>query len=360
MHVREKLVKTIYLSSFNERAGKTLIAIGLLQKFKKEGYNVKYFKPVGKPIGALTNKADRDVSFIFMNIIESEHDIDTICPVSITPNYYIDNIDIEQRTEYTEKIKKAYEKIKQDCDMVIIEGTPNFRYYCRVGLDDVTIAKELGIDGIYFILDNSTDNFVDTLLFTKKYLDFREMKINGLIMNQIDFDYVERVKELQKKHIEKYNIPLVGIIQKDPLLSEPTVLEIMEGIGAELINNPPDESMNKNVKSILIGAMDVSSAMKYVRQSVSAACITGGDRSELILATLESNVSVIILTGYIQPDISVKVKADELGIPLLLSPSDTYTTLYNIERIKPGIQPEEKQIALEIIEKYINWELLKP
>ncbi|GAH57526.1 unnamed protein product, partial [marine sediment metagenome] len=49
-----------------------------------------------------------------------------------------------------------------------------------------------------------------------------------------------------------------------------------------------------------------------------------------------------------------------LGIPLLLSPSDTYTTLYNIERIKPGIQPEEKQIALEIIEKYINWELLKP
>ena len=295
-----------------------------------------------------------------MNIIESEHDMDTVCPVSIALNYYIDNIDIEQRAEHTEKIKKAYEKIKQDCDIVIIEGAPNFSYFVRVGLDDVTIAKELGIDGIYFVLDISSDNFVDTLLFTKKYLDFREMKINGLIMNQIDFDYVERVKELQKKHIEKYDIPLIGIIQKDPSLSEPTVLEIMEGIGAELINNPPDESMNKHVKSILIGAMDVPSAMKYVRQSVSAACITGGDRSELILATLESNVSVIILTSYIQPDVAVKTKANEMGIPVLLSPSDTYTTLHNIERIKPGIQPEEKQIALEIIEKYINWDLLKP
>ncbi len=40
------MVKTIYLSSFNERAGKTLIAIGLLQKIKKEGYKVKYVKSI--------------------------------------------------------------------------------------------------------------------------------------------------------------------------------------------------------------------------------------------------------------------------------------------------------------------------
>jgi len=354
------MVKTIYLSSFSDRSGKTLIAVGLIQKFKKEGYKVKYFKPVGEPIGAFTNKADRDVSFVYMSVLESEHDMDTICPVSIAPNYYIDNIDITQRTEHTNKIKKAYEAIQQNTDIVIVEGTPNFGYFCRVGLDDITIAKELGIDGIYFVLNISTDNFVDSLLFAKKYFDFRESKIKGLIMNQIDFDYVKRVKELNEKHIKKYDIPLIGIIEKDPLLSEPTVFEISEGIGAELINNPPNESMNKHVKSILIGAMDVTSALKYVRMSKDPIFITGGDRTDLAMGALENNISALILTGYIQPDMAVKTKANELGIPVLLSPSDTYTTLSNVERVKPGLQLEEKEAALEIVEKYLNWELLKP
>jgi len=354
------MVKSIYLTSYNEGVGKTLIAIGLIQKYKKEGYNVQYFKPVGEPIGAFSNKSDRDVSFIFMNLIETKYEMDIVCPVSINLSYYVDYIDMNQRKECLEKIKNAYNAIAKDADVIIIEGTPNFAYFCRVGLDDITIAKELGISDIYFVDSTSSDKFIDLLLFSKKYFDFREINMNGIILNQINFDFVPRIKELNEKHIKKYDIPIIGIMEKEPLIAEPTVDEILEGIGAELINNPPPSALRNRVKSILIGAMSLEHALKYFRQSQEAAVITGGDRTDLQMGALESHISVLILTGYIQPDTAVKTKANEMGIPILLSPSDTYTTMYNIERIRPGLQPEEKEIALNMVEKSLNWDLLKP
>jgi predicted transcriptional regulator len=78
----------------------------------------------------------------------------------------------------------------------------------------------------------------------------------------------------------------------------------------------------------------------------------------LALAALEEDVSVLIFTGFIQPDISVIATANEKGIPIILSPSDTYRTLRNVENVKPGIQEDELQLVLKLIEKEIDWDLL--
>ncbi len=50
--------------------------------------------------------------------------------------------------------------------------------------------------------------------------------------------------------------------------------------------------------------------------------------------------------------------ANKKGIPIILSPSDTYTTMRNLERLKPGIQKDEMEKVLELIEKEINWDLI--
>ena len=48
------------------------------------------------------------------------------------------------------------------------------------------------------------------------------------------------------------------------------------------------------------------------------------------------------------------------GIPIILSPSDTYTTIRNMENLKPGIQEDEIGIALDLVENQLDWdELLK-
>ncbi len=104
--------------------------------------------------------------------------------------------------------------------------------------------------------------------------------------------------------------------------------------------------------------MNPQAALKYLRQVKQAAFITGGDRTDLILAALDQSTSCLILTGFIQPDLKVITVANEKGIPIILSPSDTYTTIRNLEKLKPGIQRDEIDKVLVSIDKYMKWDLL--
>lgn len=353
------MVKPIYLCSLREEAGKSFLSIGLIQKLKKEGKKFAYFKPIGVPKSAFTNKSDPDVGFILNTVYKTDHPYDYISPVSIPDVYYVDLVDANKKGEYLEKIKNAYEKVVEGMDYVIIEGNPSIRKFVRVGIDDVSIAEYLGIKELVYVSIESSDRCIDNFFFTKKYFESRNMNILGVLFNKIDFEYIARIKELVEGHIAKYNIPVLGIVEKNVELFSPRVIEIKEQIGGELINEQTSAGLNNLVETFLIGAMNLQGALKYLRQVKSAAFITGGDRTDLAMAALEQEVSTLILTGFIQPDMGVITLANEKGIPIILSPSDTYTTMRNLERLKPGIQEDEMEKVLTIIEKEIDWDLLQ-
>ena len=137
------MVIAIYLCSLKEHVGKTLLSIGIMQKIQNMGKKVAYFKPIGVPKGAFSSKADVDVGFIQSVVIKSYKPYDIISPVSIPESYYIDMITADKKQENLEKIKNAWEEVSKDVDFVVIEGAPSIRKYCRVGLDDLSIASEI-------------------------------------------------------------------------------------------------------------------------------------------------------------------------------------------------------------------------
>jgi len=352
------MVIPIYLCSLRERVGKSLISLGIMQKLQNDGENVAYFKPVGISKSAFTQKADPDVGFILNTIFTTSKPYDIVSPVSIPDCYYVDLIDALKKDEYLDKIKSAYEDITKDMDYVIIEGSPSIRKFIRVGLDDLSIADALGINDLVYIEKESSDKCIDNLFFTKKYFDFREVNFKGVLFNNIDYDYIARIRELEENHIKRYNISVVGIIEKSIELISARVSEVLETIGGELINDAASSGLDNRVETYIIGAMNAQTALKYLRQIRRGAVITGGDRTDLALAALNEDVSCLILTGFIQPDIKVITAANERNIPIILSPSDTYTTLRNMMRLKPGIQEDEMPLVLKLVEDGINWENL--
>ena len=353
-----KVVKAFYLCSLRERAGKSFLSIGFIQKLQKEGKRFAYFKPIGCPQGAYSSKTDKDIEFILQNVYKDRSPYELVCPISIPDSYYIDLIDANKKLEYMEEIKSAYDEIVKDVDYVIIEGAPSIRKFVRVGIDDVSIAQALGINDLIYVSPESSDMCIDNIFFTKNYFNFRKVKMSGIIFNKIDFDYIARIKELQKEHIEKYNLPVLGIIERSIALFSPRVSEVIEAIGGEFINDIASIGLNNTVETFIIGAMNAQAALKYLRQVKKAAVITGGDRTDLALAALYEDVSVLILTGFIQPDAKVITVANEKNIPIILSPSDTYTTMRNLENLKPGIQEDEIDSVLQLIESQIDWDLL--
>jgi len=352
------MVEIFYLSSLRERAGKSFLSIGFIQKLKKERKKFAYFKPIGIPKSAFTNKADPDVGFILNTIYKTDFPYDYISPVSIPDSYYVDLINTDKKEEFLQKIKNTYDKITADVDYIIIEGNPSIRKFIRVGLDDVSIAKALNINELIYVSTESSDNCIDNIFFTKNYFKYRNIGIKGILFNKINYDYIARIKELTEDHINRYDIPVLGIIEKSVELFSPRVSEILAQIGGELINEQASSGLNNLVETFLIGAMNAQGALKYLRQVKRAAFITGGDRTDLAMVALAQDVSVLILTGFIQPDMGVITSANEKCIPIILSPSDTYTTMRNLERLKPGIQEDEIEKVLELMEKDMNWNLL--
>ncbi len=339
------MVKTIYLSSLAERAGKSFVAVGMMQKLQNEDYTVGYLNPIG-----LTRYIDSEFSLDVSQVMG------ITSPVSLPDNYYIDLVEPEKKQEYLEKIITTYENLKEGMDFIIIEGR-SLRKFSKIGLDDISIAQALGIDEIILIERVSSDITVDNISFVKSYLKSRKfknklIKVKGVIFNQIDFDYIARIKELE----EYIEFPVLGIIEKKFSLASPRVSEIISGIGGELVNaEGAKKGIDRLVETFVIGAMNTSSALKHLRQVKKAVVITGGDRVDLALAALNEDPACLILTGFIQPDITIVTSANEKGIPVILSPSDTYTTIKNIERIKPGLQQDEITLAAELVED-LDWE----
>ena len=104
--------------------------------------------------------------------------------------------------------------------------------------------------------------------------------------------------------------------------------------------------------------MTQDSAIHYFRRAPRKAVITGGDRPDLALAALETDTSALILTGNLYPDVRVLARAEEKGVPVILVPYDTYTTVGKVKDVTGKIRiGDKKRIneAKRLVSKHVNW-----
>ncbi len=96
---------------------------------------------------------------------------------------------------------------------------------------------------------------------------------------------------------------------------------------------------------------------KFVGENEIFSHIHRGGRTDMILASLESDTSGIILTNNILPPSNIISKASERSIPLLMVFSDTYQTAKQIEGLEPLLtkDDEEKVEMLKtLFQKHVN------
>jgi hypothetical protein len=182
------------------------------------------------------------------------------------------------------------------------------------------------------------------------------VKFIGTILNDIPKIIIERVKGFSRPTLEKNEVTVLGIVPENIALRSPTVREIHERIGGEILSG--EENLDNLVEDFLIGAMTPESALTYFRRSVNKAVITGGDRSDIQLAALQTNTSALILTGNLYPDVRVLARAEHQGVPVLLVPYDTYTTVSKTDEVTGRIKySDEKKIKLakKVVEENVKW-----
>jgi hypothetical protein len=81
--------------------------------------------------------------------------------------------------------------------------------------------------------------------------------------------------------------------------------------------------------------------------------ITGGDRTDIQLAAMETSTTCLILTGNLHPSSLIIKQADAMQVPVLLVPGNTMETVETLDRIF-GKTRLGQQSKLDLFQKLVS------
>lgn len=247
------------------------------------------------------------------------------------------------------KIKKDLNKLAEyaskDKDILFIEAPKDFFCAASVNLDALTISKTIDAE-ILFVVTGNNDRIVDDLISLKKLLKKESLSCAGVIINKVRD--IELFKTEYEQEILDTGLNILGILPDDKKLAFPTVSMLAEKLVAKVIAG--EGGLGKHVNNIFVGAMSASAVTRLNEfKKRGKLIITSGDRSDMILAAIETNSSCVVLTNNIMPPANIIAKASEKNIPILLVPNDTYRTAKKIDNFVAPLVPEDADKIKELV-----------
>jgi uncharacterized protein len=210
--------------------------------------------------------------------------------------------------------------------LVLFEGPSNLAEGQLFGFSLLQQAEQLDAS-ILLMAQCQSLSVVDELLMAQVHLGDR---LGGVILNNVPTKLTQSVVDFAIPFLEKYNIPIFGYIPSHPLLRSISVREMVRQLDAEILCC--GDRLNLMVEQLSIGAMNVNSALRYFNRASNMAVVTGGDRTDIQLAALESSTNCLILTGHFSPNPIVINRAEELEVPVLSVDLDTLTTVELVDK----------------------------
>ena len=171
----------------------------------------------------------------------------------------------------------------------------------------------------------------------------------SIVINKVT--NLEDYSHTHLQDIKDMGINVLGVIPFEQDLTYVPVSYLAERLQARIIGG--EGGLSNKVKYVFVGAMagDAAARLPLFRKENKLA-ITGGDRSDMIVAALESSTSGIILTNNIMPPQNIISKASELNIPLLLVPFDTFATAKQIDDMTPLLTKDDTQ-RIDLLQKLV-------
>ena len=349
----------LYITSNEAYSGKTVIALGLSLILKRRGYRVGYYKPISLSTVRIDDKFVDSSIILMKHVLEMPQPYNAISPISIETTYkYLDVLTQLDGNYVLKIIEENFHKYYKEYDIVLINGFRTLTYCGLPGkVCEYDVAKLLS-SNILIVVKAVNEEALGDILTLKSLCMEKNLKVLGVILNMTKHHILSRINVIEKL-LRSINIKLYGIIPEISELLNPTLKEVVNYLKAEVLTCR--DRLDTTYENILIGAMTPDLALTYFRRIPSKIVITGGDRADIILTALETDTKAIILTGGVTPSYRVLAKAEELGVPLLLVPYDTYTTISRVREISGKIKPEDvKRINLveKVFTKYVNYEEL--
>lgn len=328
----------------------TAVALGLALNFREQGYRVGFFKPVGCP--ASSGQMDEEAA-LMQGVMSPDVPPETIMPFMAGPSYLSHRQSLSQLKD---RMVQAYQQVAAYSDIVLISSPAAPYVGSGLQLDAASLALAFNA-AVLVVARVENDYSADQAIFYNEYLALRNIPVVGTLFNNVPRSLLAKIQGVYEPLLAEKNYVSVGIIPVQPAMTAPTVEEIHQALGGEILAG--EHNLHLRVEDVVVGAMTIESAISYLRRSPNKAVVTGGDRADLALAALETSTSAVILTGGLYPDVKLIARAEEKGVPLILVHQDTYSAVERLKDISHHIRPADQEaiaVAKDNISTYCHWQ----
>ena len=356
------MTKSIFIATAEPFAGKSIIALGIVNMLLGKAQKIGYFKPI-------INQERHDKKDVHIETILDYFRLaipyeDTF---AFTRHDALQRLEDSGQGEMIDVIINKYKKLEDKYDFTVIEGS-DFR---GEGLAfefeaNLSIAKNLSAPALIVISGQgkTTAQIVNMALSVFRSFQNREVQVLGVIANKVNPDQVADVKELLSNQLPEDVI--LAIIPFNKSLQSPTMNEIYENLGGKLIFG--GDYLSNKVDHFITGAMQVPNFLNHIAENV--LIVTPGDRGDIIIAALQANVSTsypkiagLVLTAGSEPEEPIMrlINGLQTVVPIISVKTGTFKTTTQIGSIQSKISadnPKKIELGIQTFEKYVDMQAL--
>jgi phosphate acetyltransferase len=350
--------KGIYITNTESRTGRSLVTLGLVNWLLSRTSKVGYFRPIIND--TIKGQKDNDIETMlsYFNL-----DMEYKEAYGFTISQVIKYKNLGQEARLIDKIIEKYKDIERRFDIVVVEGSDFVGKGVTIEFDlNVEIAKNLSLPTYLVSSAQNKDvhDAVSNLDLSIKTYAANDVKIQAAFMNRVEESKFDTMKEELANVIS--TTTSVGIIPEIKKLSSPTIQEVYEEIGGEILLGA--DFMSNQVDKFEVGAMQLRNYLQRVEEN--SLIITPGDRSDIIIGAFQANASAnypnisgIVLTGGITLEKPILKLIEGLPnvIPVILVQDVTFAAATKIGSIKPKIRPGDTgkiELCISTFEQYVN------
>ena len=270
-------MRQLYLAATGQNRGKTTTALGFLDGFTREGLSIGFMKPVGqRTVEVDGTPADEDA--ILMRAVFGLPDpLTAMSPVHIPRGFTKSYIAGDVVEDLGARIRAAARTFA-DRDVLLVEGTGHAGVGAVIGLSNAAVAAMLGAPAV-IVSEGGVGRPIDEIVLNASLFAAHGVPVAGAIVNKVQLDAQPGIVRTLERGLALHGIPLLGVLPLRPILSNPTLEMVLEGVHGEPIHPGPD--LDAVIGDVAIGAMEPGHMLERVGPRTLV--IVPGDREDVIL-----------------------------------------------------------------------------